>query len=94
MIKNISSRDIVPICVNGVNIVVADKQSVAAALLGAGITSTGNAQREDRETGPFCMMGVCYSCLVEIDGAQFQRGCMVEVQEDMVINTGADYESI
>jgi aerobic-type carbon monoxide dehydrogenase small subunit (CoxS/CutS family) len=32
-----------------------------------------------------CGMGVCYECLVTIDGAPGQRACMVEVQEGMEI---------
>ncbi len=59
--------------------------SVAAALLSVNqvvfrTTSVSNTAR-----GPLCMMGVCFDCLVEIDGIGNQQACMIEVREGMVI---------
>ena len=34
---------------------------------------------------PFCMMGVCFECLLEIDGVGNQRACQVEVRAGMRI---------
>lgn len=33
--------------------------------------------------GPFCMMGVCFECLVEIDGRPGQQACLVQVAPGM-----------
>ncbi|NHX27873.1 (2Fe-2S)-binding protein, partial [Escherichia coli] len=33
---------------------------------------------------PFCMMGACFECLVEIDGI-VQQACMLEVTEGLEI---------
>lgn len=57
--------------------------TVAAALLAAGIadfraTPVGGAPR-----GPYCMMGVCFDCLVEIDGEPNQQACMTVVRHGM-----------
>jgi predicted molibdopterin-dependent oxidoreductase YjgC len=57
--------------------------SVAAALLAAGhgvfrITPVSGAAR-----GPVCMMGVCFDCLVQIDGLGNQQACMREVRDGM-----------
>lgn len=59
--------------------------SVAAALLAIGkITArTSPAAHEDR--APHCLMGICFECLMEIDGIQ-RQACMTEVREGMVIN--------
>ena len=35
--------------------------------------------------GPYCMMGVCFDCLVEIDGRPNQQGCLVEVRAGMKV---------
>ena len=35
--------------------------------------------------GPFCMMGVCFDCLVEIDGVPNVQGCMTPVREGMQV---------
>ena len=62
--------------------------SVAAALLTHGLkTLRWSAEGDPR--GLFCGMGVCYECLVTIDGLPDQRACMTLVKEDMHIHTGA-----
>ena len=34
---------------------------------------------------PLCMMGVCFECLVEIDGQKNQQACLVRVRSGMTI---------
>lgn len=57
-------------------------QSIAAALLAAGkiawrTTKHGNPR------GLFCGIGICFDCLVEIDGESGQRACMVPLEDGM-----------
>ena len=35
--------------------------------------------------GPFCGMGVCQECLVEVDGAPAQRACMLKVDRPISV---------
>lgn len=57
--------------------------SVAAALLAAGHAVTRTTPGEDSPRGPYCMMGVCFDCLVEIDGVANMQGCMTPVRDGM-----------
>lgn len=60
--------------------------SVAAALIASGRT----AWRETREGAPrglFCGIGVCFDCIVEIDGESGQRACMVPLAEGMDVRS-------
>jgi predicted molibdopterin-dependent oxidoreductase YjgC len=61
-------------------------ESLAAALLAAGRrafrTTAGGEPR-----GPFCNMGVCFDCLVEVDGEANVRACMTPVREGMRVGT-------
>lgn len=34
---------------------------------------------------PYCMMGICFECLIEIDGVPNQQGCLRNVEQGMVI---------
>jgi NADH dehydrogenase/NADH:ubiquinone oxidoreductase subunit G len=36
---------------------------------------------------PYCLMGVCFECLVTVDGVGSRQGCLVPVREGMVIET-------
>lgn len=59
--------------------------SIAAALLlqGAGPFRTTPVTQSPR--APYCMMGVCFECLVEVDGQPSRQGCLTTVREGMVI---------
>ncbi len=77
-------RPTVSVTVEGRPIVAPAGASAAAAVLAAGFNSiretAGGAERM-----PYCMMGVCFDCLAEIDGMPNRQSCMVEVQEGMRI---------
>lgn len=60
--------------------------TVAAALLGhagAGHCCLNSADGSPR--APYCLMGVCFECLVEIDGIPNRQACLTQVAEGMVI---------
>lgn len=57
--------------------------SVAALLLSLGRARRGHVLGGAR--APHCMMGVCFECLVTIDGVGNRQGCLVEVAAGMDI---------
>jgi D-hydroxyproline dehydrogenase subunit gamma len=60
--------------------------TVAAALFSVGI----NSHRTDvsgMPRTPYCMMGVCFECLVMIDGVGNRQGCLVPIRPGMRIET-------
>lgn len=69
----------------GKEIAAAEGETVAAALLAAEITSTRDTPVRGAPRAPFCMMGVCFDCLVEIDGVPNRQACMTLVRDGMVI---------
>jgi predicted molibdopterin-dependent oxidoreductase YjgC len=69
----------------GRDLVVAEGQSVAAALLEAGVRHFRETPVTASPRGPFCLMGVCFDCLVIIDGQADQQACMRSVREGMRI---------
>jgi len=58
--------------------------NLAAALLAAGIQNFRNTPVSGAPRGPFCMMGACFDCLVEIDGV-VRQACMLEVSDGLHI---------
>lgn len=59
--------------------------SVAAAMLAAGATACRTSAVSGAPRGPFCMMGVCFDCLVEVDGVPNVQGCMTPVRDGMQV---------
>jgi len=62
--------------------------SVAAALLASGHgPQFRRTSRRAQPRGMFCGMGVCYDCLVTIDGRPEVRACMTAAAAGMRIET-------
>jgi predicted molibdopterin-dependent oxidoreductase YjgC len=58
--------------------------NLAAALLAEGLVAFRATPVSGAPRGPFCMMGACFDCLVELDGAT-RQACMAEVAEGMTV---------
>jgi D-hydroxyproline dehydrogenase subunit gamma len=61
--------------------------SVAAALLAVGVTRFRSTPVSGSPRAPYCMMGVCFECLMEIDGEPNRQTCLVEVRDGMKLRT-------
>jgi D-hydroxyproline dehydrogenase subunit gamma len=75
----------VKILVNGRLHVAFEGETVHAALLAAGYRVLRKTLKTGQPRGIFCGMGVCYDCLVTIDGLPNQRACMTQVKDGMEI---------
>jgi predicted molibdopterin-dependent oxidoreductase YjgC len=62
-------------------------QTVAAALWQAGVVSWRRTRGEGRPRGVFCGIGVCFDCLVTVNGRPNQRACLVPVCPGDVVHT-------
>lgn len=59
-------------------------QSVAAALLAAGILWLRCSPRTQAPRGAFCLMGTCQECVLRIDGLA-RPACQVAAQDGMAV---------
>jgi hypothetical protein len=59
--------------------------SVAAAMLAWGLAQCRTMPGSGQKRAPYCMTGVCFDCLVSIDGVDHRQGCLVKVSEGMRI---------
>jgi predicted molibdopterin-dependent oxidoreductase YjgC len=59
--------------------------SVAAALLVGGVQDFQSSVVSQAPRAPYCMMGVCFECLVEIDGIPARQSCIVAVEDGMQV---------
>ena len=60
-------------------------ETIAAALIASGETTTRASVVSGAPRGPFCMMGVCFECLVEIDGVPNRQACMIVAEPGMQV---------
>lgn len=62
-------------------------QSIGAALVAAGVLSWRRTRVAGRPRGIFCGIGVCFDCLVVVDGAPNERACRVTACEGMTVTS-------
>lgn len=61
--------------------------SVAAALMAAGVPSQRVAPRDGGPRSYYCGMGQCWECAVRVQGLNVVRGCMEPLVAGMVLNS-------
>lgn len=59
--------------------------SVWAAMAQTGETVTRLSPVNEQERSAYCAMGVCFECLVEIDGMPNRQACLTQVQDGMSV---------
>ena len=85
-------KHVVPAGTEQVTVTVEDRSismpkgdTVAAAVFTAGFRHTRHSPVSGEARAPYCMMGVCFDCLVEINGVPNQQACMTPVEDGMQI---------
>lgn len=89
MFKQLNSIDAntLDVFLNGQKVQVVAGTTVAAVALSQGLRATRTTPVSGSQRAPFCMMGVCYDCLMIIDGKANQRACACYVKNGMQIET-------
>ena len=67
-------------------------QTIAAALYANGTRVLRRTRRDGKPRGLYCAMGVCFDCVVEVDG-ETARACMRYVAEGMRVTLRARFQS-
>jgi D-hydroxyproline dehydrogenase subunit gamma len=75
----------VPVTVEGIDIRVPEGVSAAAAMLLAGLAVARTTPITGAPRAPYCLMGICFDCLAEVDGVPNRQSCMVTVAPGMAI---------
>lgn len=77
----------VAITVDGKAVGARSGDTVASALLAAGIDHCRTTPVTGAPRAPYCLMGVCFECLVTVDGVGSRQGCLVPVRDGMNVET-------
>jgi len=68
-------------------------ETIAGALTAAGRRVFRHAPRTGAPRGVFCGIGVCFECLVTVEGMGRVRSCMVLVRPGMWVSLRAEAEA-
>lgn len=84
-IKSVERKEKITIKVNGKAAVAYIGETLLAALISNGFKSLKKSAVLGEKRGALCGMGVCYECLVTVDGVKNLRACMQDVRPGMEI---------
>jgi len=79
--------DTIALTLNGTRVEARAGDTVAAALLAASLPYCRTTPMSGAKRAPYCMMGVCFECLVTVDGVGNRQACLIEVREGMRVET-------
>lgn len=85
--KRLPSRqqNSITVYVDGQPIKMQPYDTAAAAVLASELHYSRTTPISGSARAPYCMMGICFECLLEIDGLQNVQGCMTQVKDGMQI---------
>ena len=72
---------------NGQKVSAISGQTIAAALLQNEITDIRRTRFEGQSRSIFCGIGICFDCVVTVNGVDNQRSCLVEVTNGMEVTS-------
>ena len=79
----------VTITVNGETVNGISGQSIAGVVMAGGQLELRRTASENRPRGVFCGIGVCFDCLVEVNGVKDVRACQRKARDgDTVVTVG------
>ena len=87
--RHASPAETVTIHLDGEAIAAPRGGTLAAVLLSRGVLATGTAPASGAARGPYCMIGTCFGCLIEIEGAGDRRACLTPVREGLRVRRRA-----
>jgi aerobic-type carbon monoxide dehydrogenase small subunit (CoxS/CutS family) len=72
---------------NGESFQGVEGQSIAAALMATGVRELRKTRFDEEPRLIFCGIGICFDCVVVVDGVANQRACLVEIADGAKIES-------
>ena len=85
MFRKISPPSTPPLTltIDGKSVTAERGETVASVMMRQANPSCRHTPVHGSSRAPFCMMGVCFDCLVEVDGTPNMQACMLVVRDGM-----------
>ena len=87
MFPEVQKGRVVKISVDGNLIDAYEGETIATALLSVGIRTFRLSPKHKEPRSLYCGMGVCFECLVTVDGVYAVRACITPVTDGLRVET-------
>ena len=72
----------ITIFINGEAVPASTGELVAAVLLRQGIIAVHSSPKNEQR-GPYCMMGVCFECMVTCEDGRVEQACQIYAEDGL-----------
>ncbi|KAF2413520.1 hypothetical protein B1729_09500 [Microbacterium sp. B35-04] len=79
---------------DGRSIAFREGQTIGAALAAAGVSAWRTTRVTGEPRGLFCGIGVCYDCILTVDGARARRACVTPARDGQVVRSDDPHEAL
>lgn len=79
--------DTVRLSVDGREVTAVRGQTLAAALIAAGVPAWRRTRRSGAPRGVYCGIGVCFDCLLTVNGQPGIRACLALARDSDAVTT-------
>ena len=83
--ENNPDAELITITFEGEQLQVPAGETVLASVMAAGSGHNRTSPISGAHRAGYCQMGVCFECLMEIDGIPNQQACNMQVRDGMVV---------
>lgn len=83
--RNVERGRVIQLTVDGEPLPAYEGETIAAALLAAGRRIFRHRVAGGDPRGIFCGIGMCFDCLVTVDGTRIVRACVTPVRDGMQV---------
>jgi len=85
-----TSDEPITVMVDGTPVAGVRGQTIAGVLLGSGTLAWRTTSAGQKPRGVFCGIGVCFDCLIVVDGQRDVRACQRRAVDGAVVETQHD----
>jgi len=78
---------VIPIVLDGQPVDAHEGESIASAMWRSGVRTCRITRKTAQPRGYYCGMGVCFECVVHVEGEGDVRSCSAKVTENMDVST-------
>lgn len=84
--ENSPTDELITITFEGEPLQVPVGETVLASVMVSGAGHNRTSPISGAARAGYCQMGVCFECLMEIDGIPNQQACAIQVRDGMIVN--------
>jgi len=81
--------ELVSFTFNGNDVKCEQGQSIAAAVINTGTLALRTTRFGEEPRSIFCGIGICFDCVVVIDGVANQRSCLIAAKPGMKVESSS-----